>query len=509
MCQLARYALSFLLAGGTALLPAQSRTDSLDQGLALIGELVEADNYEEAQVEAELLRDYLQRHQLPCPAEAVPLLSDVYRHNRDKKSARAFFDEAERDTRNHPDPPAQALLLAALADAYAQWKRPEEALDCLQRLLAVKDTIAERERRADLKTLQQQLDSLTTLQRAEHTENTVSPHLQREHLYLGGGGLLALFLLTFLLNRRAVGRLRKRLAKREREIDFLRSERFATTLPIEQQPIPETLAPVLVPDQHQTSYGNHHRPDKTALLIEPNRQMVLYLKSLLSDRFDVETAQTASEGLLAASNHLPDLIVCDAVLNGQTGIEVVRQIKLSERTNHIPVVLLTERFGNEGKLDALRAGADAWFSRPVLDHELDAQVTRLLEAHQKKHETFARFLQLYFSENRIPLDDLFLTKTVQTIEHHLSDPDFMADDLARKAQLHRQHFFKKLYVLTGKEPAQLIRELRLEKAKSLLEIRAGTPQRIAELVGFSSAGTFALAFKEYFGENTLLLQMPK
>ncbi|MBK6931340.1 MAG: helix-turn-helix transcriptional regulator [Saprospirales bacterium] len=75
-------------------------------------------------------------------------------------------------------------------------------------------------------------------------------------------------------------------------------------------------------------------------------------------------------------------------------------------------------------------------------------------------------------------------------------------------QLHKQLFTKKLFVLTGKTPVQLIREMRLEKAKALLEKRAGTPQAIADLVGFSSTGSFALAFKEYFGENTLLLQMP-
>ena len=67
------------------------------------------------------------------------------------------------------------------------------------------------------------------------------------------------------------------------------------------------------------------------------------------------------------------------------------------------------------------------------------------------------------------------------------------------------HFAKKLKVMTGKEPVQLIRELRLEKAKTLLEKRAGNPGVISELVGFSNPGTFALAFKEYFGENTLLL----
>ena len=97
-----------------------------------------------------------------------------------------------------------------------------------------------------------------------------------------------------------------------------------------------------------------------------------------------------------ASEMLPDLVVCDVLVNGHGGIDIARQIKLSERTNHIPVVLLTDKFGNEGKLDALRAGADAWFTRPVIDDEFDASVQRLLNARKVKHEQFSRFLQLYF-----------------------------------------------------------------------------------------------------------------
>ena len=115
-------------------------------------------------------------------------------------------------------------------------------------------------------------------------------------------------------------------------------------------------------------------------------------------------------------------------------------------------------------------------------------------------------MHLYFTNSRPVIPDAFLQKTVALIEAHLSDPDFMADDLARKLQLSNQHFSKKLRALTGKEPAQLIREMRLEKAKTLLENRAAPPQTVAELVGFSNGGSFAIAFKEYFGENTLLIK---
>ena len=141
----------------------------------------------------------------------------------------------------------------------------------------------------------------------------------------------------------------------------------------------------------------------------------------------------------------------------------------------------------------------------VLDTEFDASVKHLLDTHLEQHEQFSRFLHLYFTDRRQTLADPFLLRAVQTVETNLADPDFMADELARKLQMTKNHCFRKLKTLTGKEPMQLIREMRLVKAKVLLEKRAGTPHAIAEMVGFSNPGTFSLAFKEYFGDNTLLL----
>lgn len=497
-----------LLAMAPVCLAAQQHEDSLRYKLALLTELVQAGNYEEAQLEADLLRNYLQRNQVLCPAAAVPALSHIYFHNKDKKSAFAFFEEASEDARHDPDPGTQVLLLQALVDAFDDWKEYKAALNCQALLIEAKDTLAEQRHLAWLDVLNKRIDSLTQVRLNTEQEQAQYLQIDRNLLAYVSIGLGTLVLGLILLNWRNALRWRKRLDRKILENDFLRSERFASTFSAEPAlvPAPEDSPQVFEPAEPLLS--EPRRPDKTALVIEPNRQVVLYLKSLLTDRFEVETASTPTEGLQLASSHLPDLIVCDAVLNGQTGIDVVRQIKLAERTNHIPVILLTDKPGNDGKLDALRAGADAWFNRPVLHKVFDSQITRLLEAQKTQQEAFSRFMHLYFSENRTALSDPFLTKAIQIIDQHLSDPDFLADDLARKMQLHKQHFVKKLTVLTGKDPAQLIREMRLEKAKALLEKRAGTPQTIAELVGFASTGSFALAFKEYFGENTALLRMP-
>jgi CheY-like chemotaxis protein len=482
--------------------------DTLGNRLTLLMQLSQSGNYEQAQVEVEFFREFLKRQKLPISSKALSLMSGIYKANQDDRSATRLLADAEMDARHDPNFMNKAALLKTLVQECGKWQLPNQALVCQQLLAVTQDSIAIRERRLETRGMQQQFDSLAALRQRELAEQNRFIRIERDKAWLYGilGGI---FLLTLMVwNARSDGRWRKRLQKKEREWDVMRAnlqhEANENAISAGVEATQELQkSPRAAADQYTVYQGN--KPEQICLLIEPNRQVVLYLKSLLSDRFQIETANSSSEALQMASEMLPDLIVCDVLIQGHAGIEIARQIKLSERTNHIPVVLLTDKFGNEGKLDALRAGADAWFTRPVIDDEFDASVQRLLDARKLKHEQFSRFLQLYFSENRVPLEDPFLLQTVQMIEYDLANPDFMADDIARRLQLSKTHYVKKLKVLTGKEPVQLIREMRLEKAKTLLEKRAGTPQAISELVGFSSPGTFALAFKEYFGENTLLL----
>jgi CheY-like chemotaxis protein len=461
-------------------------------------------------VEAESLRAFMKRHQLALTTRIIGLLSSIYRANQDDRSATRMLADAELAARKDPNFTTKAALLKTIVEECKKWDLPDQALTCQQLLAVAQDSIEARDRRNAALGMRTQLDSMAALRRLDLSEQSRFIRIERDRAWLLGAALALLFLFLLIAYFRSNDRWHKILEKKELEWDIMRSnlqydaELQQNAAVVEAaQTAPAVISTSSAPDQYMLYHGP--KPEAIALLIEPNRQVVLYLKSLLSDRFQIETANTFAEGMQLATELLPDLIVCDALLNGKTGIEVARQIKLSERTNHIPVVLLTEKFGNEGKLDALRAGADAWFTRPVIDDEFDASVQRLLDARKIKHDQFNRFLQLYFTENRVPIEEPFLANTVQMIEQNLADPDFMADDIARKMQLSKTHYVKKLKVLTGKEPVQLIREMRLEKAKVLLEKRAGTPQAISELVGFSSPGTFALAFKDYFGENTLLL----
>jgi len=482
--------------------------DTFENQVALLAQLSQAGNFEQAAEEAENLRAFLRRSRMPLTPRALGVLSGIYKANQDERSATRMLAEAELDARRDPNPETRVPLLTTLVRECRAWEMPDLALTCQQLLSVAQDSLDNRTRRAETTLMKSRYDSLLELRERELLGRSMYFHVDKEQAYLWGGLLALLFFILLIAYLKNNDRWRKQLHKRELEWDLLRAnlQREARESAAALFEVARAEQENAKPDPYTIYQGP--KPEQVALLIEPNRQVVLYLKSLLSDRFQLETASTAMEGLQMATEMMPDLIVCDTILDNKNGIDIARQLKLSERTNHVPVVLLTDRFGNDGRLDALRAGAEAWFTRPVIDDEFDATIQKLLDAKKVKHEQFQRFMHLYFGPSRVSLNDPFLDQTVRLIEQHLSEPDFLPDDLAKKLQLSKAHFTRKLKALTGKEPTLLLREMRLEKAKVLLEKRAGTPQAIAELVGFSSSGTFALAFKEYFGENTLLLYTP-
>lgn len=481
--------------------------DSVGNQVALLRKLAQSGNFEQAQLEAVALREYMESQSVLLNPGILTLLSDIFRANLDDRSIAQLLSDAESDARNMQDYSEKIALLEAMVRECRKWLLPERAFNVQTLVMAARDSQYMLSLRALEADMQLRADSAAMQRGVEVAQDKQFLKIERNAGLAFGGGLLLSFIVLLVSLLRNNARWQKMLSKRELEWEIekgnLRKE-YEETAAV--QVIAATRAVTSAEAQRPVlSFPQGPEPDQIALLIEPNRQVVLYLKSLLSDRFRIETARTAIEGLQMASDMLPDLVVCDALLNGQSGIEIARQIKLAERTNHIPVVLLTNKFGNEGKLDALRAGADVWFTRPVIDDEFDASVQRLMDERRLRHEDFVRFIHLYFTDNRIPAPEPFLQYTVEFIEKNLGNPDFMASEIAKNLQLSNTHFTKKLMVLTGKEPVQLIRELRLEKARVLLEKRAGTPNVISELVGFSNPGAFSLAFKDYFGENTLLL----
>jgi AraC-like DNA-binding protein/CheY-like chemotaxis protein len=492
------FALLFFLMPLTALRGQSVWADSIAHRLDMLRRLYQSENFELAQVNALSFGYFLQARGLDCPPDAIPLVNAVFLQNKDNESATTFLSQAESDAKGARVPAQRVALFNALEAAYSSWGMGEAQQRVHEsKVIALGELQAQRQTES-VRSAFRERDSLRYRATVLLQERQSRVYFDKQVLYAGIGVFSALLLLGVLAWNRRQRRWQAQWRKREQEIDLEKAAAGLALGPVVAYPSAQQVHQIQV---------HHESIVQTALLVEPNRPIAIYLKSLLSDRFQVDTVATANEAIMRANDMLPDLIICDAVLNGHSGIEVVRQLKMGERTSHIPMVLLVEQHGPDALLDARRAGADTWFVRPLPNDDLNAQIAQLLESRKQQHQLFNRHLHLYFTDWRPQLPDAFLQKTLELIEENLSDPDYSPEDLAKKLQLSRPHLVRKMMALTGKEPQQLIRELRLEKAKVLLEKRAAAPQVVSELVGFSSTGSFVKAFRDYFGDDALLLRV--
>ena len=97
------------------------------------------------------------------------------------------------------------------------------------------------------------------------------------------------------------------------------------------------------------------------------------------------------------------------------------------------------------------------------------------------------------------IEDDFLKNITQFINDNLDNQDLTVDDLVRHAGMNRHSLNKKLKAMTNKTAVKLIREIRLQKAKSLLMKNGKNVSEIAFEVGFKDPNYFSVCFREQFG----------
>lgn len=94
--------------------------------------------------------------------------------------------------------------------------------------------------------------------------------------------------------------------------------------------------------------------------------------------FEVVRAGSAEEAAAAIRSALPDLVLLDWMLPGQSGAELARKLRADERTRALPIIMLTARVHEEDKVQGLEAGADDYVTKPFSPKELVARVRAVL-----------------------------------------------------------------------------------------------------------------------------------
>ena len=120
---------------------------------------------------------------------------------------------------------------------------------------------------------------------------------------------------------------------------------------------------------------------KTILLIEdePNLQRAVG-QVLEKGGFIIKNALDGEIGVEVAKKELPSLILLDLILPKKDGFEVCSTLKSDERTDHIPVIMLTAKGREVEREKGMAMGADDYVTKPFSTRELTERVKALLEA---------------------------------------------------------------------------------------------------------------------------------
>ncbi len=117
----------------------------------------------------------------------------------------------------------------------------------------------------------------------------------------------------------------------------------------------------------------------TILVVEDEPAIRELLKFNLADAgYDVREAEDAETAQSALRERLPDLLLLDWMLPGQSGLALARHLRGDTRTRDLPIIMLTARSDEADKVAGLEAWVDDYVTKPFSPRELKARIKAVL-----------------------------------------------------------------------------------------------------------------------------------
>jgi YesN/AraC family two-component response regulator len=239
----------------------------------------------------------------------------------------------------------------------------------------------------------------------------------------------------------------------------------------------------------------------SVLLIEDNTDLVQYLKGKLNIEYLVHYSD-GTDAIEKALELVPDIIICDVNLPDKNGFEICKILKNDLRTSHIPNIILTAQNNKESYIQGLQSGADLYLTKPFSYAILLQSIKSLLYNREK--------LRYYYVNNIYKLDNDqgfglfeqdFIAKVNKLISDNLDNSGFSVEQLAEEMNVSRIQLYRKMKAILGVNISDYIQNVRLEKAKAMLDETMLTISEVAYATGFSSPSYFSTSFKNKFSKT--------
>lgn len=245
------------------------------------------------------------------------------------------------------------------------------------------------------------------------------------------------------------------------------------------------------------------------MIVEDNLELQEFIQQLLAKDYQTlvfEDGQQALDYLQEQDQkNLPvDLILSDITMPRLDGYGLLEAVKTDNHLHRLPIVMLTARNKERHKLRALRMGVDDYLTKPFSPLELQARLKNLLYNYQQREAFRKATLQVNpnFGE-AVSADQAWLEQLEKTVLDALDKQiDLKEEYLADVLAISGRQLRRKIKSLTGLTMGKYVQEVKLQKARHLLENKAyPTVTEISYACGFKSASHFAFLFANHFGKR--------
>ena len=235
---------------------------------------------------------------------------------------------------------------------------------------------------------------------------------------------------------------------------------------------------------------------KKILVVDDHEQMRIYLKKVLKN-YDVTEAENGKEALNIIKNNSFDLILTDYMMPVMDGEALVNQLKKEQ--NKTPIIVLTARTDQHGKLSMLRLGIDGYLHKPFMEEELLINIKNSMKLYKNVVE-FDKKNTPEVLKSLNEYADKFNTKITSYINENINSHLLTVDAIAEFMKVSRSTLNRKVKSILGQTVNQLIQEARLEKARNLREEDPfASKKQIAEAVGITNTTYLFDKLKERYG----------
>lgn len=147
------------------------------------------------------------------------------------------------------------------------------------------------------------------------------------------------------------------------------------------------------------------------------RELIMY--ALKSGGYEVMGFSESQSFYEELKNKLPVLILLDIMLSGEDGIEILKRLKNSTKTNSIPVIMITAKSSEYDKVLGLDSGADDYITKPFGIMEFLSRVKAVLRrvgSYENFSELSAGLLSMNIDKHSVKIDGEEVSLTLKEFD---------------------------------------------------------------------------------------------